>query len=192
MTEPLPGPQQFPSNPYGEYPTPDQQPADAQQRPGYPPPDAEPPNPSPARPRRTVLPVLTGLIGAIVGAGVTVAIMLPLTDPSTAAPKSLADEPSDILTQAAQACDLPMGVNVQDDGVTLVFDHEGEDDFAGGDLEDIMCVFTELDMPSRIRTHMSQTTSMDGRQTASWDNLEVQWSYHPDRGLDGMVTLVEE
>src|SRR5699024_2008635 len=105
------GPQQFPSNPYGEYPTPDQQPADAQQRSGYPAPNAESPAPSPARPRRAVLPVLTGLIGAIIGAGVTVVIMLPLTDPATAAPKSLAEGPSDILTQAAQACDLPTGVN---------------------------------------------------------------------------------
>lgn len=85
-----------------------------------------------------------------------------------------------------------MGVNVQDDGAPLVFDHEGEDDFAGGDLEDIMCVFTDLDMPSRIRSHMSQTISMDGRRTASWDALEVEWSYHPDRRLDGVVTIVEE
>ena len=83
-------------------------------------------------------------------------------------------------------------MTIQDDGATLTFDHRGEDEYTGGDIADIMCVFGELDMPSRISTHMGQTTSMDGRQSATWDDLEIQWSYHPDRGMDGMITVVSD
>lgn len=33
---------------------------------------------------------------------------------------------------------------------------------------------------------------MDGRQTETWNNLELSWSYHPDRGADFVVTLEED
>lgn len=74
--------------------------------------------------------------------------------------------------------------------MTLAFDHRGEDEATGGTITDIMFVFTELEMPSRISAHMAQTTSLDDRQSAEWDGLEVQWSYHPDRGMDGIVTVI--
>ncbi|WP_157612652.1 hypothetical protein [Ruania albidiflava] len=159
--------------------------------PPTPPPTAELPWPGESfgaqpvtRPRRGVFPVLTGLLGVAVGAGLALAIALPLTldgSPSSA-----------LLTEAVEACDSPDGITVQDHGGTLAFDHRGEDEVIGGDIADIMCVFGELDMPSRISTHMGQTTSMDGRQSATWDDLEIQWSYHPDRGMDGMITVVSE
>ena len=136
------------------------------------------------RPRRGVSPVLTGLLGVAVGAGLALGIALPLTldgSPSSA-----------LLTEAVEACDSPDGITVQDHGATLTFDHRGEDEVTGGDIVDIMCVFGELNMPSRISTHMGQTTSVDGRQSATWDTLEIQWSYHPDRGMDGMITVFSE
>ena len=33
------------------------------------------------------------------------------------------------------------------------------------------------------------TTSIDGRQTESWDGITIEWSYHPDRGSDMVITL---
>ncbi len=159
-------------------------------QPPTPPPTAEPPGPedgSGAQPltgRAQVSRVLTGALGVAVGAGLALAIALPL---------ALDGSPSsDVLSAAAEACGSPEGITLQDDGMTLTFDHRGEDEVTGGDIADIMCVFTELEMPSRIATHMGQTTSMDGRQSATWDGLEIQWSYHPDRGMDGMITVVAE
>jgi len=156
-------------------------------------PGLQPPTPPEPVRRRAISPLLTGIIGGLVGAGLTTAILLPLTlGGGTAATSPGAAPQSDILTAAAEACGSPTGVTVEDDGVTLTFDHRGEDEVTGGDIIDIMCVFTELDMPSRISTHMGQTTSLDGRQSAEWDELEIQWSYHPDRGMDGIVTAVAD
>lgn len=129
----------------------------------------------------------------MVGAGLTLAITLPLAHSDGGGSTSAADSPhSEVLAVAAEACGSPDGVSLEDNGTTLAFDHRGEDEFTGGAIADIRCVFTELGMPSRVATHMGQTTSMDGRQSATWDGLEVQWSYHPDRGMDGLVTVVQE
>lgn len=179
-----------------------------------PPPPGYPPTPPPtaqhqvAEPARgdqpvtgrpPVSPVLTGIAGAVAGAGLTLAIVLPLTlAGSGALPQAdgaeQADDPppSTVLADATEACGSPAGVTIEDNGSTLTFDHRGEDEYTGGDITDILCAFSELGLPSRISTHMSQTTSMDGRQTASWDGWEIQWSYHPDRGMDGIVTALSD
>jgi hypothetical protein len=35
---------------------------------------------------------------------------------------------------------------------------------------------------------MDNTRALDGMQTASWGNYEASWTYHPDEGLDVVVT----
>lgn len=164
----------------------------------HPVPGGAPPDQPVSRPRPRVSPILTGISGVAVGAGLTLAIVLPLTlgtgdgSPQAGGAGQANDHTSTALADAAQACGSPDGVTVEDNGTTLAFNHRGEDEYSGGDITEIVCVFTELEMPTRISTHMSQTTSMDGRQTASWDGWEVQWSYHPDRGMDGIVTVLAD
>lgn len=84
------------------------------------------------------------------------------------------------------------GITLKDDGRTLIFDHKGEEDISGADIEDIACILLQLDIPDSIVSHMDQTTSLDGRQVEEWDNFQIQWSYHPKRGMDGLVTVVGE
>lgn len=175
--------------------------------PGYPPTrpqtaqhpvPSEAPRDQPVTGRPRISPVLTGIAGVVVGAGLTLAVVLPLTlgagdgSPQAGGGQQANDQPAAVLVDAAEACGSPDGVTIEDGGTTLAFDHRGEDEYTGGDITGIMCVFTELGMPSRISTHMGQTTSMDGRQTASWDGWEIQWSYHPDRGMDGVVTVLSD
>lgn len=168
--------------------------------PSTPPPTAQPPGPGEGLDAEPVTqvgsrlsPVLTGVVGVVVGAGLALAIALPLALSDGGASGSAAGSPhAEVLVAAVEACGSPLGVRLEDEGATVAFDHRGEDEVTGGDLADLMCVFTELDMPSRISTHMGQTTSMDGRQSATWDGLEIQWSYHPDRGMDGMITVAPE
>lgn len=81
------------------------------------------------------------------------------------------------------------GMRLADDGTTLIFDMKGEEDTSGGSEFNLACVLNELNTPERITTHMSQTTSLDGRQTAEWDDFEVSWSYHPKRGLDAVFVV---
>lgn len=97
-----------------------------------------------------------------------------------------------LLTAAVESCDGPEGLSVSDAGRTLTFDMEGEDEYSGASVEDIVCVLLDLGVPTSVIANMEQTTAMDGRQSDDWDDFEMSWSYHPDRGLDGVITVAEE
>jgi hypothetical protein len=86
------------------------------------------------------------------------------------------------------------GARLGDDGHTLALNMRGEDDYTNSNAQlpmaDIICVLTALDMPDSTFDLMSQTRSLDGIQSDNWDGLEASWSYHPDSGLD--IVLTEE
>lgn len=90
------------------------------------------------------------------------------------------------------ACDSPDGITIVDDGEALLFDSEGDEDYAGASVEELACVLIGLEMPSYVIDQMNRTTALAGNQTTSWDNYEVQWTYHPDRGLDGVVAVIDD
>ena len=142
--------------------------------------------PSPARTSAPVwvLPVVTGVLGVLVGAGgVTAGNAFQDRAGSSAAQA--------VLTEAVSTCELAgaPGIQLGDGGTTLTFDMQGEDESSGAGYLDIACIFAALEMPSNVSSHMDQTTSMDGRQAESWDDIAISWSYHPDRGLDGVLTM---
>jgi hypothetical protein len=35
---------------------------------------------------------------------------------------------------------------------------------------------------------MESTRALDGMQSATWSSYEVTWTYHPDDGLDLIIT----
>lgn len=134
-----------------------------------------------------MLPALTGAAGVVLGALGTVGVGAALGASQATAQQA-------VLTEAAEACGVESAVGffLGDDGRSLTFDMQGEDELSGASATDIYCVFSALDMPASVDSHVGQTTSMDGRQSATWDNIEIQWSYHPDRGLDGVLTVMDE
>ncbi|GAB2473350.1 hypothetical protein [Xylanimonas ulmi] len=136
-------------------------------------------------PKRRVPAWLTRETGIAAAAGVALGVVLTLAVPVLAS--GIGGGGGARLNAAAETCGSPYGISVEDGGRTLTFDMAGEEDLIGASFSDIQCLFDELELPERINDHMAQTTSMDGRQTANWDGFEVQWSYHPDRGLDGMI-----
>ena len=73
---------------------------------------------------------------------------------------------------------------VEDNGDTIKFDTEGEEDYGGDNLADLECFFTTLKVPNYIEDRLYQTRAMDGIQEVSWDNYAAFWNYHPDDGLD--------
>lgn len=160
-------------------------------------PTPTPPRSTAARTRPWLLPTLTGVGGLVVGAGLAAAIIGGSVASEARAEEQAAAESSAartaILGDAVDACEVrdAEGFVLGDGGTTLTLDNKGEDDYVGADYVDIACVFGELGMPSSVSSHVGQTTSMDGRQSAEWDDLELQWSYHPDRGMDGVITVLE-
>ncbi|NQX36237.1 hypothetical protein [Herbiconiux sp. VKM Ac-2851] len=150
------------------------------------------------RGRRWVVPALTGVIGLLVGVGVGVGASAGV------AAVHESDEAAAVATASAAAeegksRELLLAVNscganrsyavVGDEGQSLTIESRGQDDSAGVDIDQLFCIMDALDAPSAVTSHMEQTTSMDGRQTEEWDDYEISFSYHPDRGMDSVITL---
>lgn len=50
----------------------------------------------------------------------------------------------------------------------------------------ISSVNSALGLPDALFEKMGQTRALDGRQTESYDDLTVSWTYHPDNGMEIM------
>jgi len=142
-----------------------------------------------ARDRPWLVPVAAGFGGALFGAIATLVIVGGFNAAATSTADAAA---STLFADAVEECgaDGPDAV-IGDEGKSLTIDMKGEDDTVGMDGVDVWCVVSELDTPQSAQSHMEQTTSMDGRQTETWDNIEVSWSYHPDRGMDSVWKIVD-
>lgn len=96
------------------------------------------------------------------------------------------------LEAAVSACELDDNTDARlgDEGTTLTLDMAGEGDDDTGTLSfaEILCVLEELEVPDRVTALMGETRSLDGRQTGDWDDVSGSWSYHPDSGLDVILT----
>ncbi len=93
------------------------------------------------------------------------------------------------LVEAADACGAGVGVELNDEDRTMVIDVKGDEDATGASYDDQACILARLDIPGSVESHIGQTTSMDGRQSESWDGITIEWSYHPDRGSDMVITV---
>jgi hypothetical protein len=80
-----------------------------------------------------------------------------------------------------------------DDGHALSLEGYGEDDTAVQSTTALvvtLCVLDELDAPDAITSRMNNTRALDGVQAGEWGGIQASWSYHPDNGLD--VVLSED
>lgn len=148
-------------------------------------PTSHSPTPAGARQRPAwQVPTATGVAGLVLGAALMAGVM---------SIRAGGGQPS-LLSDAVEACGLTSvtGIRLADEGRSVTFDMKGEDDATGAGIVDIACLFGELDMPSAVMSHIDQTTSMDGRQTETWGDLTISWSYHPRRGLDGVLTVTDD
>jgi hypothetical protein len=145
--------------------------------------------------RRWFLPVLCGVTGFLLGIAV-VGGSIGISSAVTAAHHKAAvaaDEKKErsIFMRALSKCDLSNDgySQIADGGYTLTIDNQGDDDIYGISYDDLTCIEAALHTPAAVVSHIGQTTSMDGRQEESWGRITMAWSYHPDRGLDGVYTL---
>ena len=75
---------------------------------------------------------------------------------------------------------------VASDGSYLTIDtnpYDIEDHFDYDAYLAIAAVNEALGLPEVVMNRMDQTRSMDGIQTYSTDEIELTWTYHPDKGL---------
>ena len=150
--------------------------------------------PRPPRPA-WVLPLITGVVGLLVGAGLvggSIAVgSLVAKAQHDSRVSAAAKSEKRVFTRALADCGLADDDDskIADGGYTLTLDQQGEEDFSGISIEAFICLEDSIKMPESVKAHVAQTTSMDGRQTESWGKITFSWSYHPDRGVDSVYTL---
>jgi len=145
--------------------------------------------------RPWLLPTITGVGGFVLGSVVLGLVLLIAGAVGESNRTNQAAEAeaarATILPAALAACGLrdDSDTEIGDGGYSLTVNNKGKDDVDGIDYTDLSCLIGALNAPTSVSSHMEQTTSMDGRQTESWDVYEASWSYHPDRGMDAVFTI---
>lgn len=90
---------------------------------------------------------------------------------------------------ALDECGIQSGgdARLMDDGNALLLDTEG-DESSGLQLATVACVLIALDVPQATMSRMDSTRALDGRQTDEFNGITVEWTYHPDEGMDVLFT----
>jgi hypothetical protein len=57
-----------------------------------------------------------------------------------------------------------------------------------GSLDAAVCVFEKIATPQSVIAAVDSTTAMMGVQQADQGELHYSWSYHPDNGLNMIIT----
>ena len=83
----------------------------------------------------------------------------------------------------------PIWASVGSDGSYLSIDTNPYDEDDNGlaypaAYTAIKSVNSALGLPASLSNDMGETTGADGRQSQDFDNINVSWKYHPDRGLE--------
>ncbi|MEV0456461.1 hypothetical protein [Catellatospora methionotrophica] len=154
---------------------------------GAPPPAPEPAS-RPAKRRRTGL--FVGLIALAVlvllaGGGLLVWVVLTKT-PAGDVVASAVESP---LVSAQKKCAPGNSyAEIGDGGNTLMLQSEGEED-PGISYTQLKCFLDELKVSDAVRSEIGQTRALDGKQNGEWGKFKASWRYHPDSGLNMVVTM---
>jgi hypothetical protein len=80
-------------------------------------------------------------------------------------------------------------IEVADQGTSIIMDGPSDKSAElGAFITDALCVLDALGIPDYVTHQIENTTSLMGLQDAEWDGIHAQWSYHPDNGLDVILT----
>jgi hypothetical protein len=78
-------------------------------------------------------------------------------------------------------------MSLGDDGNTLTL--QGAPQYGEGlSFDQIKCVVATTGGPDSVADKMGQTRALDGMQSAIWGPYEATWTYHPDHGMNVILT----
>jgi hypothetical protein len=101
--------------------------------------------------------------------------------------------PDQSMADAATTCDVETNswIVLGDEGQSIAMQSEGAE-ASGADYADVLCILDALDVPDSVLNRIDNTRALDGRQSATWDQLTASWGYHPDNGLDIVIDASAE
>lgn len=100
------------------------------------------------------------------------------------------------LTEIYNEYCLSTWASIASDGSYLSIDTNPNDSKYNNDSETdaitgILAVNNALGLPDSIIEKMGKTRALDGMQSAIFDGIEVNWSYHPENGLEVIYILID-
>jgi hypothetical protein len=189
MTDPTtPTPPEQPAMPFQVPQTP---PTDGPQMPGSPDPighGAAAPGESPQAPkRRKKLLIAAGATTALLLTGIGVLASL---ETDTPAPNSAVTQEKSLFAEAKKKCgsSLASDAELGDEGRTLTLHGDGKES-SGLSYVALECYWSELGLPDSAKAEFGATRALDGRLTGEWGDIHASWSYHPNSGLQMVLTL---
>ena len=84
------------------------------------------------------------------------------------------------LEEIYESCGEPYGFFLEDNGKTLSYSDSD-------DVAYVACVLYSLDAPEWFWIKWGDTTTRDGWQEASFGDFTVEWSYHYEYGMSGII-----
>ncbi|SBT44520.1 hypothetical protein [Micromonospora narathiwatensis] len=143
--------------------------------------------PTPNLSGRAITLIAVGAVAALLlaGAGVYTAFRTS-TAASTLVQRKSPLESANEECGSTHAGDAVLG----DGGRTLILHGAGEKS-RGLSFSKLECYWSELKMPDSVRQEVLATRALDGRQSGEWDQLRASWSYHPDSGLQMVITVTD-
>lgn len=157
---------------------------------GYPSPQGQPAPKNRSILRSLWLPWTLVAVLTLTLAGLLIAPYIPAGNAggtAAAAPKVWAKQ--HLLKVARDKCDTTAaGTRLADGDKTLVVNTAGEEDGSGLNVSQAACILEELKAPASVLEQMDSTRALDGRQQATWGDFTASWTYHPDDGLDLILT----
>jgi hypothetical protein len=124
----------------------------------------------------------------LIAAGVAAAVALVATNE----PGQISLATTAPLAGAVRACNLGSSpyVDVLDSDHTLTIHGDG-DEATGLHMDSIGCLLGEVDVTGAVVERMDRTRALDGMQDATWGDYSASWTYHPDDGLNVVITRGE-
>ena len=96
------------------------------------------------------------------------------------------------LQRAYDSLKLSEYSHISDDGSCLMVDTNPEDitdEYAQEGADDVLSINEYLGLPDSLESKMGNTCGLDGTQTATYDDVEISWSYNPDDGFEVVYSM---
>lgn len=85
-------------------------------------------------------------------------------------------------------------VTLSDDKQSIKGDtnpYNNDDDYASSGFQSIKNINESLGLPEALWDKLLRTRALDGTQTATYDDIVLSWTYHPDNGLEIIYELAK-
>jgi hypothetical protein len=133
--------------------------------------------------------VVLGVSGTLIAGSIAGANVQANASPSASATATTAA--IRVLKNAATNCGVPHDDDARlgDNDTSLTLNGAGKKDLLTGLPASIMdCILKAVRTPDYVRSQMGDTRALDGTQHATWGIISASWTYHPDAGLDVVLT----